>query len=195
MEDIRKELYSYRNGFPNLPLTASYRETTLPTDVILQFQYTEAEYVAAVHSYYNRAFHIGTYLIALGVVFLASLYLWFATDEPVIFFGVSIFLLIVATPLVFYFVTPRTTFRRESRLHDTYWLRFDDEGIAFKTEHINSNLDWALYQQAWENKRFFFLIYGKQMYTIIPKRVFADAEQEARFRMLTQRKIGKWVTY
>ncbi len=189
MEDIREELYSYQNGFPNRTLAASCRETALSTDLTLQFQYTEAEYVAATHSYCNRSFHMRTYLITLGVVFLAGLYLWFSTSEPVIFFGVSIFLLIVATPLVLYFVTPRATFRREPRLQDTYWLRFDEDGIAFKTEHVNSNLDWALYQQVWENKRFFFLIYGKQMYTVIPKRVFENAAQETQFRELLKRKI------
>jgi hypothetical protein len=145
--------------------------------------------VAAAHSYYNRRFHMRTYLIALGVVLLAGLYLWFSTDEPVVFFGVSIFLLIVATPLVFYFVTPRTTFRREPRLRDIYWLRFDDDSIAFKTEHINSNMDWELYQQVWENKRFFFLIFGERMYTVIPKRVFESAVQEIQFRELLKRKI------
>lgn len=189
MEDIQEELYSYQNGFPNRPLTASYRETTLSTDLTLQFQYTEAEYVAATHSYYNRSFHMGSYLIALGVVLLAGLYLWFSTSEPVVFFGVSVFLLIVATPLVFYFVSPHTAFRRHPSLRDTYWLRFNEDGIAFKTEHVNSNLDWELYQQVWENKRFFFLIYGKQMYTVIPKRAFESVSQETQFRELLKHKI------
>ena len=150
----------------------------LPTDLILQFKYTEDEYVSAVQSYYARTFHIWTYLIALGVVLLASLYLWFSTGEPVVIFGLSVFLLIVALPLIFYFVTPRTTFRREPHFHDLYWLHFSEEEIEFKTEHVNSNLEWSLYQKVWENKNFYLLFYGERLFTIIPKRVFESEAQE-----------------
>src|SRR5262245_6546170 len=127
----------------------------MSTDLTLQFKYTEDEYIAAVHSYYNRTLHLRTYIIALVVVLLAGLYLLFSTGEPVIFFGLSVFLMIVSTPLIFYFVTPRMTFRREARFHDTYHLRFAAEGIEFKTAHINSQLDWALYHEVWENKAFY----------------------------------------
>lgn len=166
-----------------------YEKTILSPDVTLQFQYSEDEYVAAVHSFYNHTFHIRTYIIALGVVLLAGLYLWFSTGEAVVFFGLAVFLLIVTTPLVFYFVTPRTHFRREARFHNTYRLRFAEEGIEFKTEHVHSKLDWELYQQVWENKDFYLLSYGKRRFTIIPKRVFESAAQEAQFRNMLKRKI------
>ncbi|MBI1878388.1 MAG: YcxB family protein [Chloroflexi bacterium] len=159
------------------------------TDLVLQFQYTEAEYVAAVHSYYNRTFHMRTYIIALSVVLLAGLYLWFSTGEAVMFFGVSVFLLIVATPLIFYFVTPRTVFRREPNFHNIYTLRFTEDGLEFKTENVNSKLDWKLYRQVWENKAFYLLFYGERLFTVIPKRVFESAAQERQFRELLQRHI------
>ncbi len=111
----------------------------MSTDLTLQFQYTEAEYVAAVRSFYNHKFHIPTYAAGVGIVLLAGFLFWLYSREPVILFGWSVFALIVLT---------------------------------------------------WENRQFYLLFYGERLFTVIPKRVFADAAQEAQFRELLQRKIS-----
>ncbi|MFN8458952.1 MAG: YcxB family protein [Anaerolineae bacterium] len=162
----------------------------MSADLTLQFQYTEAEYVAAVRSFYNRKFHIPTYAVGVGIVLLAGFLFWLYSREPVILFGWSVFALIVLTPLIFYVITPHTHFRREANFCDTYWLRFSEEGLEFKTTHVNSQLDWQLYRQVWENRQFYLLFYGERLFTVIPKRVFADAAQETQFRELLQRKIS-----
>lgn len=162
----------------------------MSTDLTLQFRYTEAEYVAAVRLFYNHKFHIPTYAVGVGILLPAGFLFWLYSQEPVILFGWSVFALIVLTPLIFYVVTPHTHFRRDARFHDTYWLHFSEDGLEFKTTHVNSQLDWKLYQQVWENRQFYLLFYGERLFTIIPKRVFANANQEAQFKDLLQRKIS-----
>jgi hypothetical protein len=44
-----------------------------------------------------------------------------------------------------YFMLPRRLFRRNPKLHDEYSLVFSDDGIRFRTSHIDSQLAWNLY--------------------------------------------------
>lgn len=161
----------------------------MPEDLTLTFQYTEAEYVSAAHTYYARKFHVKTYLIVAGTILLAGLWLWWYSGEPVVLFGLSIFTLIIATPLIFYFVTPRAHFRREPALGQVYELRLAEDGLEFKTAHASSKTGWEFYKQLWETENFYFLFYGRERFTVIPKRAFVDKAQDTWFNELVRRKL------
>ncbi|MGI8788109.1 MAG: YcxB family protein [Pyrinomonadaceae bacterium] len=90
---------------------------------------------------------------------------------------------------VAYFVAPHLRFRREPKLHDEYFLKFSEDGIVFKTADIDSNLQWSLYDKVWETEKFYFLFYGRNTFTLIPKRAFESREQKAVFKSMLRRKI------
>jgi hypothetical protein len=159
-------------------------------NLTLQFNYTEAEYVSAVQSYYNRLLHVKTYIIGVSILVLAGLWWWLYTGEQMVLFGLSAFALLVVRPLIFYCFSPRSHFRRKPRLRDTQLLSCSEDGIELKTGNLNSQLKWQVYRQAYETPQFYLLFYGEQLFTIIPKRVFANVDQEARFRELLKRKIA-----
>jgi hypothetical protein len=87
------------------------------------------------------------------------------------------------------FINPKRIFRSEPKFRDEYFLSFSNDGIAFKTEHINSNLQWNHYIKFSENREFYYLIYGAFMFTIIPKRAFEDKGNEEQFKKLLIEKI------
>jgi hypothetical protein len=158
----------------------------------LKFSYTEAEYVAAVYAYYARTFHMKTYTLFAGLLILAGLALWLYTGAATVFFGLAVFMLIVGVPAIFYYITitPRRRFREMAQLHYPYEISLSEESLTFKTRGVESRLEWQIYHKAGETEQFYFLFYGKQLFTVIPKRVFTSQAQEEQFRVLLQRKVA-----
>jgi hypothetical protein len=88
-------------------------------------------------------------------------------------------------------VVPVVIFRREAKFRDEYSLTFSAEGIHFRTVHIDSQLQWSMYDRALVDAHSFVLYYGGRSFTVIPKRVFETAEQQAAFERLIAMKIPK----
>jgi hypothetical protein len=156
----------------------------------LNFTYTEAEYVAAVYAYYARTFHMKTYVVFAGLLILAGLALWLYTSEATALFGLAVFMLIAGVPAIFYYITPRRHFRETAQLHYPYEISLTEENLIFKTRGVESRLEWQTYHKAEETEQFYFLFYGKQLFTVIPKRVFTSQAQEQQFRELLKRKVA-----
>jgi len=84
-------------------------------------------------------------------------------------------------------VIPFFIFRREPKFRDEYSLTFSPEGIHFRTASIDSQLQWSLYARALVDSHSYVLYYGSTQFTVIPKRIFSNAEQQQDFeRLLTE---------
>jgi len=81
-------------------------------------------------------------------------------------------------------------FKTNPKFKDTFNLTFHEDGIKFKTNMIDSNLDWALYSKLLEDKNIIVLKYSTNDYTVIPKRAFANENDLIAFLELSKRKIG-----
>jgi hypothetical protein len=84
---------------------------------------------------------------------------------------------------------PRIAFRREPKFRDDYTLTFSPQGIHFQTAHIDSDLQWSLYNRALVDAHSFILYHGSQQFTVIPKRVFQDTAQREAFENLVAHSI------
>lgn len=84
----------------------------------------------------------------------------------------------------------RYTYRTNPKFRETYEVEFSDSGIRFKTENIDSTIAWDHYSQLLENERVFLLVYGRHMYSVIPKRAFSSQGDMAEFREMVGRHIG-----
>ena len=159
--------------------------------ISLRFKYTEEEYVAAMRLYLTRSADL---IIRMTVVVLYSiacvgLFLWFgfASDLIPLFIFAACFPFIMAFLLLF--VAPRQRFRSDPKFADEYFMQFSDDGIQFKTAQIDSLLQWSLYNKVLENERFYILVYGKNMISVIPKRAFTGANQDAAFSEMLKRNL------
>jgi hypothetical protein len=87
--------------------------------------------------------------------------------------------------------TLRTTlfYKRNPKFQEEYHLEFSPDSIHFKTASIDSVLQWTHYQRVIENSNMFLLMYGKDLYTLIPKRGFANQDDIDAFRALVDMKV------
>ncbi|MDT5063385.1 MAG: hypothetical protein QOH63_3844 [Acidobacteriota bacterium] len=159
--------------------------------ISLRFRYTEEEYIAAIRFYLtgSKSFLIRLILsficVAAGIFLVSFLNLDSAFSFLLTFIGV---VLLLIWSLLF-FVVPRQRFRRDPKFRDEYFLQFSDDGIQFKTAQIDALVQWSLYSRVIENERFYILVYGENMISVIPRRAFASAQQEAAFDELLKRKL------
>src|SRR5262249_30077136 len=61
-------------------------------------------------------------------------------------------------------------FRNNPKFRETYHLAFDRGGLHFRTDTIESRLKWDYFTRLLENRQLCLLVYGRRMYSVIPKR-------------------------
>ena len=163
----------------------------MPEEIALRFRYTEAEWISAVRTYYSRILHLKIDLVVGLVAITAGVTAWilwgYSVANVLIMVGGAVLLIYVFLALV---LIPKLSFGRQPKLRDEYSLCFSNQGIRFKTQHIDSNLQWALYTDVWEGPDSYLLLYGKGLFSVVPKRLFESEEQELLFRELLKRHIS-----
>ena len=164
-------------------------EVSAPLEIT--FTYTEEEYTAAARLFYARTTHTKTNFILsllalaagfVGIVLTGDSFVW-------LLLMTAGFILLVFSYIA-HFVTPRQHYRRNPQFREQYNLRFAEEGILFRSKGAESKLEWSFYSDVCETADFYLLLYGKDMFTLIPKRAFGDDRHEAAFRNMLERKVG-----
>ena len=157
--------------------------------ITLQFRYSKEEYVSAVRQYY-QTFHsnIGA-LFCVATIILGLLVLLMSENPYFSSFLISLGIFGLLIFCLNYFAGPQRIYDRNPKLREEYNLQFTDEGIIYRSKDIDSALQWSLYTRIQETERFYFLIYGKDSFTLIPKRVFTSPEQEHAFRVMLKNHV------
>jgi hypothetical protein len=89
-----------------------------------------------------------------------------------------------------FIIIPRRIFRGGQKYRDEYSLKFSPVGIHFRTARIDSQLQWGMYSQALVDNYSYLLYYSSRPFTVVPKRVFQNIEQQQAFeQLLTQRNL------
>ena len=160
-----------------------------------RFSYTEEEYVKAA-----RLLTLGQkemllrlvvffLLLAAAIVMLAIVAdlgfpLWWAVLAALACEATLAYLLFVEAP--------KKYFRGDPKLRDEFSLTFSDDGVGVQTAQIDSKLAWSLYKRVTENKSLYVIVYGDgRMMTVVPKRLFRNADEELQFRELLRRHVDQ----
>ena len=159
------------------------------SEINIEFQLTEAEYLAAIRLYYFRSGKLLMRMIVFAVLALIA--------AGMTSFLTGVFIWPFASILIawaFYNVLvhmPRRYFRGDGKFQGRQEMTFSDNGISFKTAQVESKLAWDLYTRVIEGRDLYGLIYGKdiRMMTMVPKRAFKNRTEELRFRELVTRHI------
>lgn len=158
--------------------------------ISIRFKYTEEEYIAASRLYVLRSTGAALRLAIFSLFLLVGLFLLLLSldfDFPLSCIATVLLLSFFwSQPL---YLLPRQRFRSDPRFKDEYLLQFSDDGIWFKTSQIDAMIQWSLYTKAIENERFYLLIQGQNTMSVIPKRAFRSADEEAAFDELLKRKL------
>ena len=160
--------------------------------VSVRFVNSEADYIEATIacSYGSRraGFDLIIEILALiiGIIFWGVL--GFSWIWIVLILGSMVGLII---RILGYYVLPRIRYRSEPKYKDEYLLEFDEEGIRFNTDSIESKLDWSIYNKMIETGNLYILIYGKYNFSIIPKKALLTEPDRIEFVMLIDKNIKK----
>ena len=166
----------------------------MDSTIHLAFRYTERDYVRAARA--NAASRARLWLDIQALLVSAFVGFYFLHSTPSYWYGVGMLGLSALLVLMFvaaFVVIPRMVFRSDPKFQDEYSLDFSPEGIHFRTDHIDSQLQWSLYSKALIDVYSFVLYYGTRSFTVIPKRVFESAEQEAAFEKLLMQNVSQIV--
>lgn len=104
--------------------------------------------------------------------------------------GAVFLLLLVAVPLV----GPAIAVWGDPKKRKRYHLTFSDEGIHFRTQDIDSRLQWSMYRSALAHRHGYLLYHGPNAWTVIPARAFASDDDRRGFdEMITARipRVGR----
>jgi hypothetical protein len=159
--------------------------------ISLRFRYTEEEYIAAIRFYLTGSKGFSIRLVLSSICAVAGIFLvsFLNLDSAFSFLLTFIGVVLLLIWSLLFFVVPRQRFRRDPKFRDEYSLQFSDDGIQFKTAQIDALVQWSLYSKVVESERFYILVYGENMISVIPRRAFASAQQEAAFDELLKRKL------
>jgi hypothetical protein len=163
--------------------------------VNLSFRYLERDYARALRAHYATQLHPRRDILVAAVVAIIGIYFW--RSEGSHWLGgvcVAVSVAFVLIVLAAFTIVPRLVFRSEPKFRDDYSLTFSAEGIHFRTAHIDSNLQWSMYSRALVDTYSYMLYYGSRRFTLIPKRVFPDDEQQRAFEELLRQHIPRIVT-
>lgn len=154
--------------------------------MILSFKYTRNEYIKSRRNYlFMNKIIKKTDLILVGLLGLFTLYLFLNNGFSTMFIILCMLLFILlAIFSVLYIFQPGMFYDKIDKFKQQYYLEFKDNKIFFRTDDISSELEWNFYEALWENDDFFYIIHSKEMYTLIPERVFNNEMEMIEFKEL-----------
>ncbi|MGD9679126.1 MAG: YcxB family protein [Vulcanibacillus sp.] len=157
--------------------------------VNLQFNYNENEYVNAVQNYLLKKNKIKRDLIfsiilvvggLIAMIFRGYSFIWLVNIFVGIFF--------VSIVYAIYYIFPAIRFKKEPIFGQDISLIINEDGVTFNYAKTNSVSKWSDYREILENNDFFYLVFGKNMYRILPKRIFTLSEVDT-FKEVIKDKI------
>lgn len=157
--------------------------------VKLQVRQDVGDYVAAVRAFFLRDY--GLFKTLAGACLMgAYVFFW------LVIMDVSLFVALVPALMVIWgFVAPllisgpRRRFLRDPTLGTPFEMEFSDEGILLTASDVAARMNWSYYSRVVETERVYVLIRGTIQMTVIPKKSFTSAAQEAGFRRLLKRHL------
>jgi hypothetical protein len=157
----------------------------------LTFRYSERDYVRALQSHYATYLYLPLDIpVTIGVAILGRYLLTSPTTYWIGLACIIISSLFAQLLIVAFTIIPSVVFHKEPKFRDDYSLTFSSEGIHFRTEHIDSQLQWDFYSSVLILPHSYLLYYGTRQFTVIPTRVFQTIEQRQDFEQLLMQYIS-----
>ncbi|HKG15351.1 MAG TPA: YcxB family protein [Pyrinomonadaceae bacterium] len=157
--------------------------------VKLQVRQDVGDYVAAVRAFFLRDY--GVFKTLMGTCLIgAYVFFWLLLMDVGLFVALVPALFIVSTFVsAFLFAGPRKRFLRDPTLGQPFEIEFSDEGILLGAADVAARMSWNYYSRVVETERVYVLIRGAMQMTVVPKKSFTSAAQEASFRRLLKRHL------
>lgn len=157
--------------------------------VKLQVRQDVGDYAAAVRAFFVHDYGLFKTLAGTSIIG-AYVFFWLVLMDVSLFVALVPALIVVwgfVAPLLI--SGPRRRFLRDPTLGNPFEIEFSDEGILLTASDVAARMSWSYYSRVIETERVYVLIRGAMQITVIPKKSFTSAAQEAGFRRLLKRHL------
>ncbi len=158
--------------------------------VAINFTFSRDEYVLAMRRHYKTTLKVGRDVIAGIVAVALGLYLILTSMGWIAWVLLGVGAVLLAMVAYAMFLLPRMIYNSQPTLKNEYHLEFSDDGINFKTDGVDSTLQWSLYQSWLCDKDFYIMYHGKRNLSVIPRRVLAPDAADGRLKEMLENHIG-----
>lgn len=161
----------------------------MPENVKLQIRPEVGDYVAGVRAFLLRDY--GLFKSLAGILLMGGyVFFWLILMDVSLFVALVPALLVVWGYVAGLLISgPRRRFLGDPVLREPHEIEFSDEGILYGSADVASRMSWNFYSRVVETERVYVLIRGTMQITVIPKKSFTSAAQEATFRGLLKRHL------
>lgn len=158
--------------------------------VKLQVRQDVKDYVAAVRAFFLRDYGVFKTLVGSCLIG-AYIFFWLFLMNVSTFVALVPALFVIWSYVSVLLISgPRKRFLRDPTLGSQgFEIEFSDEGILISAPDVASRMSWSFYSRVVETERVYVLIRGTMQMTVIPKKSFTSAAQEASFRRLLKRNL------
>lgn len=139
----------------------------------ITYEHVLADHLAADRLYYRSTLFWKLDKVVALVLLCLGAYLTYAAGVrwwSLIWFPIAIaewFNLLSIDPLLVWY-----SFKFNPKFRESALLTFDESGIHFQTNSIESRIRWDFFNSLLENDTLYLLVYGRRAYSVIPKRAF-----------------------
>ncbi|MDO5014643.1 MAG: YcxB family protein [Clostridia bacterium] len=151
----------------------------------LIFYYKRGEYLSSRFKYVNHLKIIPAYLYIIFALLSLGSIIFMATK---IFIAGGIFLALTVALLLFYLslmvFIPLNQFNKTPELNGEQHFIFDGNDVQIIYDDLQINKNLSDYKALYESKKYFYFIMDTHHYTMVPKRLFDDIEDEKMLRDL-----------
>ena len=163
----------------------------MSTPIETTFTFTRDEYLLAMKRHYKTALNVWRDVFVGVAAIAVGLYLAFAYGtEWFVWLLVTLGAILLALVAYAIFLLPKMIYNSQPKLKNEYRLSFSDDGIGFKTDGIDSTLQWSLYQSWLSDNDFYVMYHGKRDLSVIPRRALVSDDDDSRLREMLENNIG-----
>lgn len=158
-------------------------------NVKLQIRPDAKDYVTAVRAFLLRDY--GLFKSLAGILLMGGyVFFWLVLMDVSLFVALVPALLVIWGYVAALIISgPRKRFLGDPVLREPHEIEFSDEGILYHSADVASRMSWNFYSRVVETETLYVLVRGTLHITVIPKKSFASAAQEASFRRLLKRHL------
>ena len=153
--------------------------------VVAVFAISRDEHVRAMPRHYKSKLQVKCDVIGGLLAVIAGLFLIRTMEVDVIaWLLIGAGGLLLATVGCSIFLVPHLIYRSQPKLKSEYRLEFDEDGIRFRTDDIDSRLKWSIYTSWLRDEEFYVLYHGARNLSVIPRRSLHGETDEVLARLL-----------
>ena len=151
-------------------------------------QLNEEDYVAAQFLHMRPSLPYAITGVLLLVIMLVVCALDHSKESLIALAALAFFalMLFVYTPY-----RARRTFREYKALSEPVTYEIRDDGLYARREHGEGLVPWADLVKSKKNQKLILLYPARNIFYMLPQRLFGDAEQFESFALLVSNKLGK----